>query len=332
MGKRGFFGRIAHRLLNQQGLMMLYCGYAESHDPVPDFTFKKRRVILPPTTAVIPKTEQEVNNYIASWTMLFAGWPVPLDAMPLDKSEMVDEPLGGIGIITSTIVGVAVHHAGNSGKTFIVRIPTESVIPVPQWSLSAVEFAHIILHQIPREAIVGEVPKSASALAALPPFGHLGIPGGMARLSPPAHPARFYRDATRQVCVRYQPPLNSGTQDDAHFLSYLEQRYQEEKEHIARLKHDGLPKQEEPLACLGLLMLAVGLFTYGRLDVVDDILNSIPPPKLRVGRLAWCLHGMLPLPDSIGNVQQDTAAVKTWFDSHKAALQWDETRGVYTLR
>lgn len=333
MGKKGFFGRLAERYLNQQGLAILYCGYRPSLDPVPDFTFKKRRTVTTPQDIAIRSlTEAELNSYIASWTMWFAGWPVPLDAIPPAKVATDDECLGSMGIITSSIVGVAVHHAGEGGKTYILRVPTQLIIPVPQWSLSGVEFASVILHQVPPQAVVGEIPAGkASALAVLPPFGHLGLSGRMANNSPPDNPARFYRDATRQVCLRYQSLVGSGSQNDAHFLSYLEQRYQEEKDHLARLKQEGLPKPQEPIARLGLLILAVGLFTYGRLEVVEDILDSIPPSELRVGRLAWCLNGMLPLPASIGDVLQDSDSVKVWVSSHRDSLHWDDQKGVFVL-
>jgi len=246
---------------------------------------------------------------------------------------MVDQPNGGVGLLTSTLIGVAVHDAGRRGKTLTLLVPTDIVIPVPQWSLTAIEFSYVILHQVPSRCQMGEIPLgTVGAFSAIAPYGHLGMPGQVAKASPPENIARFYREATRHVCLRYRSMVETSVDDDSRFLEYLEQRYQEEKEHLACLLQDGMPKEQEPLARLGLLILAVGLFTYGHLDVVEDILDSVPPQYLRVGRLAWSLNGMLPLPASIGDAQLVPERVREWFRQYRDSLVWSEDQGLFKLQ
>lgn len=340
MEKKGWFGRLTEKwfqkpekVLQNYGLMMLYCGYDDSPNPVPEFSYRGRREIKTPQGVSLENlTETELHAHVASWTEWFAGWPVPLDAIPVVKSFAVDMPNGGIGILTSRLPGVARHHAGRNGRTFILRMPTNLVIPVPTWSLSAVEQNYVVLHQIPPECTLGDIPAGTmSALTAIPPFGHLGLPGSIAERTSEENPARFYRDATRQVCLRYQSIIGSGTYDDAGFLSYLEERYAEEKEHIARLIRDGLPESQKPLARLGLLILAAGLFSYGRLEVFEDILDSVPPANLQVGRLAWCLNGMLPLPSQVGDAQRNPEPVRRWVRENQERLKWMEQQGTFVL-
>jgi len=86
MGLKEFFGRFAKTNLDNKGLMMLCCGYPESN-PVPAFTFGNRRnVAIPPGITVRQRTDDDILSHVASWTSLFQGWPVPLDAMPLTNS------------------------------------------------------------------------------------------------------------------------------------------------------------------------------------------------------------------------------------------------------
>lgn len=333
MEKKGWLARWAEKTLNQQGLIMLYCGYRASPDPVPTFTFGKRRPFaIPPNVTPRNLTEAELNSCIASWTVWFGGWPVPLDAIPLAKSAAADDPIGGLGILMSRIIGIARHHAGNDGTTYILRIPAQSVIPVPPWNLSAAEQGYVILHQVPPETVIGEVnPQAAPALTSVPPFAEIGIPGTLSGSYGPDNPARFYREAVKQVCLRYHSLVSTEAQSDSNFLHYLEQRYLEEKQHIDRLIREGMPVQQIPLARLGLLILSAGLFTYGRLEAAMDILDSVPPVALQVGRLAWCLNGMLPLPATLGDAQRNAASIKTWLRSHQANLRWSEQQGKFVL-
>ena len=333
MGLKEFFGRFAKTNLDNKGLMMLCCGYPESR-PLPEFGYGNRRVVVdPPNIPSRDLTETELNQHIANWTSLFHGWPVPLDALPLGYSRVQDGPYGGIGILATTLLGVAAHESGPNGKLFMLRMPSDLVIPVAPWSLSSVEALYVILHQVPPECIMSESRSDVvSGFSAIAPYGHLGMPGQVAKASPPENIARFYREATRHVCLRYRSMVETSVDDDSRFLEYLEQRYQEEKEHLACLLQDGMPKEQEPLARLGLLILAVGLFSYGHLDVVEDILDSVPPQYLRVGRLAWSLNGMLPLPASIGDAQLVPERVREWFRQYRDSLVWSEDQGLFKLQ
>jgi hypothetical protein len=72
------------------------------------------------------------------------------------------------------------------------------------------------------------------------------------------------------------------------------------------------------------------LLTYGRLDVVEGILDNIPSLRSLRSLLAGVM-AILPIPkllDSGANPE----AVKQWLREDRAKLEWVEEKGVFILK
>jgi len=88
---------------------------------------------------------------------------------------------------------------------------------------------------------------------------------------------------------------------------------------------------------LGRHILGTGLLSYGRLEAIEIILDSMPRPLedpggevLYLGSNA--IRALVPLPDDLrGQGQVRVGAVRAWLRQHQDALSWDEARGQFEL-
>ncbi len=106
------------------------------------------------------------------------------------------------------------------------------------------------------------------------------------------------------------------------FYEHLELKYKEAKQ--KNLNGD-------------LFLIGVGLFTFGRLDVAEDILNNIPGGRGSVNHLAGVLK-LLPLPRDYSplvsrgyNPLENPNAIKEWLRVKYSRLKWDESIERYIL-
>jgi Domain of unknown function (DUF4157) len=93
-------------------------------------------------------TSEEIAGYTARWHTQ----PVPPQ---FTLPSLAREPLGAAGIPTTRLPGVA----ANFGDVYVLRMPKEVVIKVPNWGL-AVEHEHVILNEIPAGCKVELVPSN----------------------------------------------------------------------------------------------------------------------------------------------------------------------------
>jgi hypothetical protein len=128
---------------------------------------------------------------------------------------------------------------------------------------------------------------------------------------------------------RYDRPLGRETEELASFRIALEQAYMRGKEYL-RLSVS--QEDEESIASdrSGLLLIGVGLLTYGRLDVVEDILNGIPTAPQNMRHLAGSIKDLLPLPRTLDPFE-NPEEVKNWVQLHEARLRWSEESGKFLL-
>ncbi|MEO1765197.1 MAG: hypothetical protein AAFR83_25365 [Cyanobacteria bacterium J06629_18] len=89
--------------------------------------------------------------------------------------------------------------------------------------------------------------------------------------------AKRYREMVRFELKRCPPPPDSNP-DKALYI-HLQVLYQEHKSILLKLIDENVSESEIKLQKVGLFLLSVGLFTYGRLDVAEDILTGIPGGK-----------------------------------------------------
>jgi len=101
-------------------------------------------------------SSEEIAGYTARWHTT----PVPDMLAPPGMGNL---PLGAAGIPTTRIPGLAANF-GESGVVYLIRLPKEALIRVPEWGLS-VENEFVVLNAIPPGSVVGTV--RATSLPAL---------------------------------------------------------------------------------------------------------------------------------------------------------------------
>ena len=113
-------------------------------------------------------TDTEIATYTAQWYTR----PVPKH---FTVPELVNQPLGSVGIPTTQLASVA---AGFEKSTvvYIIRAPKSAAIKVPRWGL-AVENEWVMLNQIPKKYIVDVVPASKLPALKVDDNGMLVLPG-----------------------------------------------------------------------------------------------------------------------------------------------------------
>ena len=139
------------------------------------------------------------------------------------------------------------------------------------------------------------------------------------------NPAQSWRKTLRSGFSAYRPPKESDASE--HFRGFVEQAYCEEKDRLARQSADG---SGEALGRNSVYLLALVLLTYGRLDVVEDILENIPSPHVPARALARCVQHLLPMEGL--DVLTETPAALLWYRTYRDRLWWDESAGIFRWR
>ncbi|NEQ98205.1 MAG: hypothetical protein F6K30_16050 [Cyanothece sp. SIO2G6] len=136
-------------------------------------------------------------------------------------------------------------------------------------------------------------------------------------------PARFYRKHVRfglSIAHSTLPPPSPAEEKLEPYLAALyEQQCQLIAQHTKKPASPALIEADS----FGMFVIASGLFAFGRLDVVPDILNHIPATG-HVRQLARVTSNLLPLPDTIDPLT-NTQGLLDWLDNHRDHLSWDET-------
>ena len=154
--------------LNRRGVMMLYRGQGERTVRILSPIARERGVAASEAMVARLRAAGLTSEEIAAATARWHTQPVPpYQTLP----QLVGEPVGAVGIPTTRIPGVAANF-GNSGVVYIIRVPKNSAIKVPDWGL-AVENEWVLLNQIPDEWIVGILPASRVPALRVDPNGLL---------------------------------------------------------------------------------------------------------------------------------------------------------------
>lgn len=140
--------------------------------------------------------------------------------------------------------------------------------------------------------------------------------------------ARRYREMVRFEFKRCPPPPDSNP--DKAFRIHLEALYEQEKKQLLSLVDENASESEIRNRKAGLFLISVGLFTYGRLDVAEDILTGIPGGKGQIRRLTWVMSVLLPLPEKLDALTQPDL-VSEWLKMNRSKLRWNENSQTYIL-
>ena len=142
-------GRMAQSWLNRRGMIILYRGQAQHTERV--LSPLARGQGVPSSEALVARmralgiTDDEIALYTASWHTQ----PVrPYATLP----ELAYQPLGAVGIPTTRIPGIA-SGFGDEGVVYVIRLPQDAAIRVPQWGLS-LENEWVVLNQLPEGSVV----------------------------------------------------------------------------------------------------------------------------------------------------------------------------------
>jgi hypothetical protein len=155
MNSRKMGGKIAQWWLHRRGLIILWRGQGQPTTQI--LSPLARESSVSASEAMVARmraaglTDEEIAAYTAKWHTQ----PVPRQFAP---AQLANQPLGAAGIPASRLPGVA-SNFGDEGIVYIIRIPENAAIKVPQWGL-AVENEWVILNQGPEGSVVGYMPPS----------------------------------------------------------------------------------------------------------------------------------------------------------------------------
>lgn len=139
-------------------------------------------------------------------------------------------------------------------------------------------------------------------------------------------PGDFYRDIVRELCINFSSNENDIESDD-EFYTYLDSSYRADKQALQEAGYVvGSPKSVSGVTN-GMFVFAVGLFTYGRLDVVEDIVKRIPKTG-NVRRLEFVINVLLPIPDNL-EPMDDPGEFHRWLQENQQKLVWNKNKGLF---
>jgi hypothetical protein len=116
----------------------------------------------------------------------------------------------------------------------------------------------------------------------------------------------------------------------------------EKEEHMRRLAEEDYEKEKNNSPTIqdrseghfnyALLITAGVLLTYGRLDVIDHILDNLPQPNSlsRFRVIAAVVKDLLPLPQDLKPIE-NRELVRQWIRDHEDRLVWDDDQGRFLL-
>lgn len=141
---------------------------------------------------------------------------------------------------------------------------------------------------------------------------------------PDPKPNLHWRDIIRAGMCR-------APTDDADFLEFCTQAYAEEKGTLEDVLARGGSEQEISGAHLGVYLFALALLTYGRFDVIGDVLENVPPYPHPANRgLAGAVNQLIPVPAEL-RAGKSPREVLAWIRANKSRLRWDEDAGRFVL-
>jgi hypothetical protein len=119
--------------------------------------------------------------------------------------------------------------------------------------------------------------------------------------------------------------------DDQEFLAYCIRIHAEEKRTLEDTLARGASERDISGARLGVYVIALALLTYGRLDVIGDVLENMPRyPHPSNRGVSPTVDRLIPLP---ADLQAGTSPreVLAWIRANESQLRWDEDAGRFVL-
>lgn len=137
-------------------------------------------------------------------------------------------------------------------------------------------------------------------------------------------PSVFWRGVIRAWIPR-------GPSDDRKLLEYCAQVYAEEKHFLEETLARGASDLDIRGARAAVYVIALALLTYGRLDVIGDVLeNMLPYPHPTNRRLSQTVDALFPVTGGL-HAGRSPREVLAWIRANESRLRWDEEVGQFVL-
>ena len=147
---------------------------------------------------------------------------------------------------------------------------------------------------------------------------------------PEKRPAYFWRKEIMHGSSKQGLQPEEDPQE--FFRQRCEHAYAQGIADLDLLLHQGASEESIHSSRLCIFLAACGLLTFGRLDVIEDILNNVPISLVPVSHFVNCVRHTLPVPPELKGVwSRDFAAFRTWFQTHRERLIWSEGQGRFLL-
>jgi hypothetical protein len=137
-------------------------------------------------------------------------------------------------------------------------------------------------------------------------------------------PAVYWRGVLRSAMPR--API-----EDGEFFEFCTTTHADEKRTLADTLERSPTARDVSGARLGVYVVSLALLTYGRLDVIGDVLENMPPRLHPANRgLAWAVDRLFPLPTGM-HAGATPREVLGWIPANESHLRWDEEAGRFAL-
>ena len=138
-----------------------------------------------------------------------------------------------------------------------------------------------------------------------------------------SQPGKHWRNSLMGSALKFK--RISADNPDESFLRLVEHEYEQATLALSRHIAEGINPEKIEGYRYGIYFSAIALLTYGRIDVIPDILKNLPPRDTNMYVLHGSIAAIIPLPPRLSNdldTKQDE--VIAWVQSHKDKLMWDD--------
>lgn len=154
----GTVGRVSNWWMNHRGMLVLYRGQAMQTDALLSPLARGPRGVAASDELVARMrlfgiTDQEMASFTARWHTE----PIPRMFLPPHAGELAGLPLGGVGIPTTRLPGIAANF-GEQGVIYVLRVPRDLAITPIGWQGLALESEYVILNSVPSGTVLRKIP------------------------------------------------------------------------------------------------------------------------------------------------------------------------------
>jgi hypothetical protein len=154
----GATGQVSNWWLNRRAVMVLYRGQAMQTDAILSPLARGMGGVAASEEMVARMRLFGITDLeMASYTAQLHTQGVARAFLPFHATELIGLPLGGVGIPTTRLPGIAANF-GEQGVIYVLRVPRDAAIKAIGWQGLALESEYVILNSVPSGSIVRIIP------------------------------------------------------------------------------------------------------------------------------------------------------------------------------